>query len=267
MATRISKKAMVEALEAKGITFENVKNMSRADVEKEYNKMKEEENMKAENTQAPATQNTENTNKEDKNMNNQNTENTAAETKKEEPKKAEVRANAKTAMIARVDAWAEAKAEVTTKGYTNYPHVRDIKVDGKTVFQLWISANGVRLCGRTKLIPEAVRPAGATVIKDGFDLSIPTFTKIEADLDKYLAACVKSLAEAKAEKEAKVQAAKKAKAEKAAAKKAEKEAREKAKAEEKAKKAAEKEAAKKAKAEAKKAEEAKAAAEPEAKAE
>lgn len=246
MAKKMTKVAMVNALEAKGITFENVKSMSRADVEKEYNKMMEEENMKTENTenQASATQNTENTNK--------------AEAAKAEPKKAEVRANAKTAMIARVDAWAEAKAEVTTKGYTNYPHVRDIKVDGKTVFQLWISANGVRLCGRTKLIPEAVRPAGATVIKDGFDLSIPTFTEVEADLDKYLAACVKSLAEAKAEKEAKVQAVEKAKAEKAAAKKAEKEAREKAKAEEKAKKAAEKEAAKKAKAEAKKAEEAKA---------
>lgn len=241
MATRISKKAMVEALEAKGITLVNVKSMSRADVEKEYNKMKEEENMKAENT-----------NKENKNM----TENTEAA--KAEPKKAEARANAKTAMIARVDAWTETKAEVTTKGYTNYPHVRDIKVEGKTVFQLWISANGVRLCGRTKLIPEAVRPEGATIIKDGFDLSIPTFTEVEADLDKYLAACVKSLAEAKAEKEAKAQAVEKAKAEKAAAKKAEKEAREKAKAEEKAKKAAEKEAAKKAKAEAKKAEEPKA---------
>lgn len=150
------------------------------------------------------------------------------------------KAQAKEAMIARVDAWvAKVGEDVTAKGYANYSHVRDIKVNGKTVFQLWISANGVRMCGRTRLIPEAVRPAGSTIIKDGFDLSIPTFTEVEADLDKYLAACKTSLAEAenakKAKAEAKVAAAKAEKEAKAAAKKAEKEA--KAKAKEEAKKA------------------------------
>lgn len=168
----------------------------------------------------------ENTMKKAENTENTNTENTK---KVEEPKvdKKAARADAKVAMIARVDAWAAAKAneKVTTKGYTNYPHVRDIKFDGKTVFQLWISANGVRLCGRTKLIPEVIRPAGATVIKDGFDLSIPTFTEVEADLDKYFEVSKKSLVEekearekAKAEKKA---AKEKAKAEKVAAEKKE----------------------------------------------
>ena len=69
MATRISKKAMVEALEAKGIRIYG--KMLTEDVKRYYNaRTQEEENMKKQNTEAQtnnATQNTENT-QEDKNM-------------------------------------------------------------------------------------------------------------------------------------------------------------------------------------------------------
>lgn len=261
MATRISKKAMVEALEAKGITFENVKNMSRADVETEYNKMMEAENMKAENTeiQAPATQNTENTNKEDKNM----TENTNKAVETEE-KKVNARAAKKEEVMQAADKWLTEYADRTpgaeVKIWPATPNNRKLVVNGKAFYEIIISCNGIFLNGKSEYIPEDQRPEGSYIVKNGLDLCMKNLT-VE-DMARFTEMCEKAIAK-KAEEKAKAEAEKKAalekaKAEKAAAKKAEKEAREKARAEEKAKKAAEKEAAKKAKAEAKKAEEAKA---------
>jgi len=61
--TKISKKAMVETLQEKGITFENIKNMPRADVEAEYNKVmaentKEDKKMTKKTTKTNTTKNT-----------------------------------------------------------------------------------------------------------------------------------------------------------------------------------------------------------------
>lgn len=261
MATKISKKAMVEALEAKGITFENVKNMSRADVETEYHKMMEAENMKAENTeiQAPATQNTENTNKEDKNM----TENTNKAVETEE-KKVNARAAKKEEVMQAADKWLAEYADRTpgaeVKIWPATPNNRKLVVNGKAFYEIIISCNGIFLNGKSEYIPEDQRPEGSYIVKNGLDLCMKGLT-VE-DMARFTEMCEKAIAK-KAEEKAKAEAEKKAalekaKAEKAAAKKAEKEAREKARAEEKAKKAAEKEAAKKAKAEAEKKEEPKA---------
>ncbi len=273
---KISKKAMVEALEAKGITLVNVKSMSRADVEKEYNKMMEEENMKAENTQAPATQNTENTNKEEKNMNNQNTENNAAQDNKntEETKAPKMTTEEKER------AWADAVSKaVTTHGLTiRYsPKInRTTVLDPSNHSIMCIEHTGRSAVIRSKkdMVPEGYTYTWVECIPiNPCMVRFNTIDEFNQGLAKYVAhmdavfAVRKEKADAeKAAKEAAkaAEAAKKA-AEKAAAKaakeaekKAAREAKEKAKAEEKARKKAEKEAAKAAA----KAEAAKAAAEP-----
>jgi len=284
MATRISKKAMVEALEAKGITFENVKNMSRADVETQYNNMMEEENMKKQNTEAQATvatQNAENTNKEEKNMNNQNTENTQAPATQNA--EAEKKAPKMTAEE-KERAWAEAVAKaVTEHGLTiRYsPKInRTTVLDPSNHSIMCIEHTGRSAVIRSKkdMVPEGYTytwveciPINPCMVRfntiDEFNQGLAKYVahmdavfavrKEKADAEKAAKEAAK-----KAEAEAKAAAKAEEKAKKEAARKAAKEAKEKAKAEEKARKKAEKEAAKAAKAEAEKA-----AAEPEAKAE
>lgn len=135
------------------------------------------------------------------------------------PKKAEYRKQ--------VDSWMTAYVKKTKgaeiKLWANFPDVVTLKVNGTVYFQLYLSKNGVRACAKTKLIPENVRPAGATIINDAFDLSIPTFSEnIAGLLTKYADACAKSIADkakAKADKQAEED---KAKAEKEEAKKGKK---------------------------------------------
>lgn len=282
MATRISKKAMVEELANKGITFENVKNMSRADVETEYNKMKEDKNMTTENAQAIATQNAENTNKEDKNMTTQNTENNAAQNNQNaeaEPKKAP-----KMTTEEKERAWAEAVAKaVTEHGLTiRYsPKInRTTVLDPSNHSIMCIEHTGRSAVIRSKkdMVPEGYTYTWVECIPiNPCMVRFNTIDEFLQGLDKYVAhmdavfAVRKEKADAekaakeaakKAEAEAKAAAKAEEKAKKEAARKAAREAKAQAKAEEKARKKAEKEAAKAAKAEAEKA-----AAEPEAKAE
>lgn len=140
---RISKKAMVEALEAKGITLVNVKNMLRADVEKEYNKMMEEENMKTDNAQAPAIQNTENTNEEEKNMRTENAEavNNTENTEAVVEKKTRKHANAD-AVYAAID------AGLTLPEYITLVKMRDgyvFKAKNRRVAEVWKCRANVRI--------------------------------------------------------------------------------------------------------------------------
>ena len=172
----------------------------------------------------------------------------AEEKKAEQEKKAQEKKDEKENVRKEMDSWLEQfKADAEKAGHTvviktweNIPLCRSLKVDGVTYFEMYYSVNGIRMNAKSELIPEALRPQGATIVKNGLDLCIPTFRNVADGLTKYANACEVTLAEKKAEKE-------KALAEKEAAKKAEKEAKAKAKAEEKARKLAEKEATKKAK--------------------
>lgn len=131
-----------------------------------------------------------------------------------------------------VDAWLEHYkkdcegngSSVIIKTWEKIPTCRALRVDNVTYFEIYYSAKGVRLCAKSKFIPEDIRPEGATIIQNGLDLCIPTFPyeDILQNLDKYADACRKSIVDAKAAKE-------KAKAEKEAERKA-KEAERKAKA-------------------------------------
>ena len=120
-----------------------------------------------------------------------------------------------------VDAWLEHYKEecegngssVIIKTWEKIPTCRALRVDNVTYFEIYYSSRGVRLCAKSKLIPEDIRPEGATIIQNGLDLCIPTFTDIAENLTKYADACRKSIADAKAAKE-------KAKAEKEAERKA-----------------------------------------------
>lgn len=281
MATRISKKAMVEELANKGITFENVKNMSRADVETEYNKMKEEENMATQNTQAQAiiaTQNAENTNKEDKNMT-ENTKVATTQNAEAEPKKAP-----KMTTEEKERAWADAVNKAVT-GYglaIRYsPKInRTTVLDPSNHSIMCIEHTGRSAVIRSKkdMVPEGYTytwveciPINPCMVRfntiDEFNQGL---AKYVAHMDAVFAVRKEKLdaekaakeAAKKAEAEAKAAAKAEEKAKKEAARKAAREAKAQAKAEEKARKKAEKEAAKAAKAEAEKA-----VAEPEAKAE
>lgn len=157
--------------------------------------------------------------------------------------KKELAAEARTSMIARVDAWLAKYAEEQTaaghnviiKTWVNFPNCRALRVDNVTFFQINISRNGARLNAKSNLVPKDVWPEGANVINDVLDLSIPTFDDIEAGLAKYAEASLATLEQKAVEKAAKAEAEAKAKAEakriKAEAKAAEKAAIEKAKAE------------------------------------
>ena len=179
----------------------------------------------------------------------------AEEKKAEQEKKAQEKKDEKENVRKEMDSWLEqfkATAEeagqvVVIKTWENIPLCRSLKVDGVTYFEMYYSVNGIRMNAKSELIPEALRPQGATIVKNGLDLCIPTFRNVAEGLTKDADACKATRAAKKAEKE-------KALAEKEAAKKAEKEAKAKAKAEAKAKKEQEKAA----KAEAKKKEEPKA---------
>lgn len=281
----MTKATMIQELANKGMHIYGDRKMLKADVERYYTaRMKEEENMTtetlvAENTeiQTPATENTENTNKEEKKAmeakkqaekeakaaaKKAEAEKKAAEKAKkaeekkaEQEKKAQEKKDEKENVRKEMDSWLEqfkATAEeagqvVVIKTWENIPLCRSLKVDGVTYFEMYYSVNGIRMNAKSELIPEALRPQGATIVKNGLDLCIPTFRNVAEGLTKYADACKATLAAKKAEKE-------KALAEKEAAKKAEKEAKAKAKAEAKAKKEQEKAA----KAEAKKKEEPKA---------
>lgn len=147
------------------------------------------------------------TNKEDKKMSNakkpENTKPATKPTDKSVDKRESVRAA--------VDKWlAQFKQEATSNGMTvevktweKIPTCRSLKVDGVTYFEIYYSARGARLNAKSKLIPEALRPAGSNIIQNGLDLTIPTFTEIAENLTKYADACRHSIAVAKAEKEAK----------------------------------------------------------------
>ena len=140
MATRISKKAMVEALEAKGITLVNVKNMHKADVEKEYNKLMEEKNMNAKNAQAPAI---ENTNEEEKNMRTENAEATVA------TENTEAVVEKKTRKHANADAvYAAIDAGLTLPEYITLVKMRDgyvFKAKNRRVAEVWKCRANVRI--------------------------------------------------------------------------------------------------------------------------
>ena len=156
-----------------------------------------------------------------------------AETKVAE-KPAETKVDTKENVRAIVDGWisefkTEAEAngmKVEVKTWEKIPTCRSLKVDGVTYFEIYYSARGARLNAKSKLIPEALRPAGSNIIQNGLDLTIPTIAPADlvASLTKYADACRKSLASAKAAKEAEKKAkenkrkekAEKAKAEKAA---------------------------------------------------
>lgn len=283
MAKRLNKEAMVEALEAKGITIYG--KMLAADVKRYYNaRTQEENNMNTQNTEAKAiiaTQNTENTNKEDKNMNNQNTENTQAPATQntEAEKKAP-----KMTTEEKERAWADAvNNAVTGYGLTiRYsPKInRTTVLDPSNHSIMCIEHTGRSAVIRSKkdMVPEGYTYTWVECIPiNPCMVRFNTIEEFNQGLAKYVAhmdavfAVRKEKADAekaakeaakKAEAEAKAAAKAEEKAKKEAAKKAAREAKEKAKAEEKARKKAEKEAAKAAKAEAEKA-----AAEPEAKAE
>lgn len=157
------------------------------------------------------------------------------EQEKAQESKKETRSKAKDEVLNRVLNWLEAfRAEtegnghvVIVKSWEKIPTLRSLKVDGVTYFEICHSANGIRLNAKSELIPENLRPAGANIIKNGLDLTIPTFTDIEAGLTKYAEACRCSLsakAEAKAAKEKeKAEAKAAAKAAKQAAKAAKQE--------------------------------------------
>lgn len=128
---------------------------------------------------------------------------------------------------------------VVIKTWENIPTCRSLKVDGVTYFEMYYSANGVRLNAKSKLIPESIRPAGSNIISNGLDLTIPTFSELEPNLKKYADACAASLAALKADKEKKAKEKADAKA-KATAEKASKKTKEAPKAEEKKEPAKEK---------------------------
>ena len=126
-------------------------------------------------------------------------------------------ADRKEAVRKELDAWLEefvkaakiSGTPVEVKTWEKIPTCRSLKVDGVTYFEMYYSANGVRLNAKSSLIPEAKRPKGSNIIKNGLDLTIPTFSKVSENLTKYAAACSKSLADKAAEK-AKKQTEKKA---------------------------------------------------------
>ena len=165
------------------------------------------------------------------------------ETTEKVNKKAE-RSSKKDEVGKEVDTWlAKFKEEAEGNGKTiviktweKIPTCRSLKVDGVTYFEMYFSANGVRLNAKSELIPEEVRPEGSNIVKNGLDLCIPTFQNIAEGLTKYADVCRKSLAEKaekkaaekKAKEEEKKAAAEKAKAEKKAVKEAKKAVAEKA---------------------------------------
>ena len=187
-----------------------------------------------------ATKTTKNVSKKEETKMSKNTKNVKpAETKATEKPALSV-AETKENVRAIVDGWisefkTEAEAngmKVEVKTWEKIPTCRSLKVDGVTYFEIYYSARGARLNAKSKLIPEALRPAGSNIIQNGLDLTIPTIAPADLakDLTKYADACRKSLASAKAAKEAerkakedaaKAKQAEKAKAEKAKAKAAE----------------------------------------------
>lgn len=154
-----------------------------------------------------------------------------AETKPVE-KPAETKVDKKEDVRAIVDGWisefkTEAEAngmKVEVKTWEKIPTCRSLKVDGVTYFEIYYSARGARLNAKSKLIPEALRPAGSNIIQNGLDLTIPTIAPADlvASLTKYADACRKSLASAKAAKEAEKQAKENKRKEKAEKAKADK---------------------------------------------
>lgn len=138
-----------------------------------------------------------------------------AETKSAETKAPEI--SKKDLFATAVDAWLEHYkkdcegngSSVIIKTWEKIPTCRALRVDNVTYFEIYYSSRGVRLCAKSKLIPEDIRPEGATIIQNGLDLCIPTFTDIAENLTKYADACRKSIADAKAAKE-KAKAAKEA---------------------------------------------------------
>lgn len=148
-----------------------------------------------------------------------NTNATANTQPKTESKKISNEAK-KTAVQVALDKWlADFKAAAEKKGQTvviktweNIPTCRSLKVDGVTYFEMYYSANGVRLNAKSKLIPENLRPAGSNIIQNGLDLTIPTFSELAPNLKKYADACAASLAALKADKEKKAKEKAEAKA-------------------------------------------------------
>lgn len=140
------------------------------------------------------------------------------EAKPAEVKPAEVKLDRKVLVRDTIDAWlAEFKEEAENNGkvveiktWEKIPTCRALKVDGVTYFEMYFSSKGVRLCGKSRLIPEAIRPAGWNIIKNGLDLTIPTISEnIAESLAMFADACRKSLL-AIADEKAKEKAAKEA---------------------------------------------------------
>lgn len=137
MANKLTKKAMVEELKVNGVTLKNVKKMTYADVEKEYNKLntnEEENEMKNMNTEAEAIVVIENTNEEEKNMATENTEAVVE-------KKTRKHANAD-AVYAAID------AGLTLPEYITLVKMRDgyvFKAKNRRVAEVWKCRANVRI--------------------------------------------------------------------------------------------------------------------------
>lgn len=125
-----------------------------------------------------------------------------AETKAPEISKKDLFANAVDTWLAKFKEEAEGNGKaVIIKTWEKIPTCRALRVDNVTYFEIYYSSRGVRLCAKSKFIPEDIRPEGATIIQNGLDLCIPTFTNVSENLTKYADACRKSIADAKAAKE------------------------------------------------------------------